>query len=113
MVAGFREIVGELLDPRLVLQSRERVRGAGRGFGGILAPVPVYLVETLGLGVVGLHRLVGDGPGGRDPILVLDLAVVLGAEPVESRSVEFGGTAHEVVHLWLETLTVVPVPGVG
>ena len=113
MVAGLGEIVGQLLDARLVLQRRERVRGARRRIGGILAAVSVHLVQPLGLGVVGLHLLVADRPGGRDPVVMLDLAEVLGPEAVQGRTVQLGGAADEVVHLRLEALAVVAVPGVG
>ena len=44
---------------------------------------------------------------------MLDLAEVLGAQPVQRGPVELGGPADEVVHLRLERLAVGVVPGVG
>ena len=62
VVARLGEVVGELLDPRLVRDGRERVRRTGRRLGRVLAPSAVHLVELLGLRVVGLELLVLDRP---------------------------------------------------
>jgi hypothetical protein len=113
VVAGGLEVVGELLDPRLVGDRRERIRRTGRWLGRVLAARAMYLVELLGLGVVRLDLVVGDRPGGRDAIVVAKLAEILGAQAVERRSVELGRATDEVVHLWLERLAVGVVPGVG
>ena len=51
VVAGRREVVGELLDPRLVRDGRERVRRARRRLGRILAAGAVHLVQLLGASV--------------------------------------------------------------
>ena len=107
------EVVGQLLDPRLVRQRRERIGRTGRRLGRVLAPCPVHLVELLGLGVVGLHVVVADRPGGREAVVVLQLAEVLTAQPVQRRPVQLGGAAHEVVDLGLERLALVVVPRVG
>ena len=71
------EVVGELLDPRLVGDRRERIRRARRRLGGILAAGAVHLVELLRLRVVRLQLLVGDRPRGRDTVVVAELAEVL------------------------------------
>ena len=63
VVAGPLQVVGELLDPRLVGQRRVRVLGAGVPLGRVLAVVAVYLVELLGAGVVRLEVVVRDRPG--------------------------------------------------
>ena len=111
-MAGRGEIVGELLDTRLVGDGRKRVGALEGGSGRVLAPSAVYLVELLRLRVVGLHLLVGDRPGGRETVLVLDLAEVLGAQPVERRPVQLGRAADKVVHLWFEGLVLGVIPGV-
>ncbi len=90
---------------------RVRVRRAGRRLGRILAPRAVHLVHRLGRGVVRLHVLVGDGPGGRDAVMVAQFTEVLGAHPVQRGPVQLGRAAHEVMHLRLEErlgLRVVP-----
>ena len=48
LVPGRREVVGELLDARLVAHRRERVGRARRRLGRILAARAVHLVELLG-----------------------------------------------------------------
>ena len=86
---------------------------AGKGYGalagGSVGSSPrcaVHLVELLGLRVVRLHLLVDDGPRRRDPVVVMQLAEVLRAQPVQRRAVELGGAADEVVDLRLEALAV-------
>ena len=104
VVAGGGEVVGELLDARLVGDRRMGVGGAGGRLGRVLAADPVHLVALLGLGVVGLHVVVADRPGGRDAVVVLQLAEVLAAQPVQRGPVQLGGAADEVVDLRLERL---------
>ena len=111
--SGRGEIVGELLDPRLVRDGRERVRSACRRLGRILASGAVNLVEVLSLRVVRLQLVVGDRPGGRDAVVVAKLAEVLLAEPVERGAVELRRTTDEVVDLRLERRAGRVVPGVG
>ena len=75
---GLGEVVGQLLDPRLVRRPRGTGTGAlAGGSVGILAARTVHLVELLGLGVVRLHLVVGDRPRRRDPVVVPELAEVL------------------------------------
>ena len=113
MMSGGGEVVGELLDPRLVRDRREGIGSARRRLGRVLAARAVHLVELLGLRVVGLHLVVADRPGGRDAVVVAELAEVLLAQAVERRAVELRGAADEVVHLRLERLgRVRVVPGV-
>jgi len=73
----------------------------------------VYLVELLGLRVVRLHIVVADGPRRRDAVVVVELAEVLGSQPVQRRAVELGRPADVVVHLRLERRQVRVVPGVS
>ena len=58
VVAGGREVVGELLDARLVADGGERVGRARRRLGRVLAARAVDLVELLGERVVRLHLVV-------------------------------------------------------
>src|ERR1700730_18375897 len=60
MVAGAFEVVCELLDSRLVGDSREREWPRAPRLGRILARLAVDQVQPLGLGVVGLEVVVGD-----------------------------------------------------
>ena len=106
------ELVGELLDPRLVRHGGMRVRRAGRRLGRILASCAVHLVVLLGLRVVRLELVVRDRPGRRDAVVVAKLAEVLRAQPVEGGAVELRRPADEVVDLRLERLAVRVVPGV-
>ena len=112
LVSGGGEVVGELLDPRLVRHRREGVGRAGGRLGRVLAAGAVHLVELLGLRVVRLHLVVADRPGGRDAVVMPKLAEVLRAQPVERRSVELRGAPDEVVDLRLEGLARSVVPAV-
>ena len=58
VVARRREVVGELLDARLVRDGRERVRRARGRLGRVLAARAVHLVELLGQRVVRLDLVV-------------------------------------------------------
>ena len=89
-----------------------RVGRAGGRLRRVLAARAVDLVELLGSRVVGLQLGVLDRPGGRDAVVVAQLAEVLRAQAIERRAVELGRPAHEVVHLRLECLALVVVPGV-
>ena len=112
-VAGGLEIVGELLDPGLVRDGRERVRRARRPLGRILAADAVHLVRLLGPRVVGLELVVADRPGGRDPVVVAKLAEVLRPQSVQRGAVQLRRAADEVVHLRLERRPLLVVPRVG
>ena len=113
VIAGAGQVVGELLDPRLVRDGRERIRRARMRFGRILAAGAVHLVQLLGPRVVRLEHVVGDRPGGRDAVVMVELAEVLFPQAVERCAVELRRPADEVVHLRLECLAGVVVPGVG
>ena len=111
VVAGALEVVGQLLDARLVGQRRERVLGARVALGRILAMVAVDLVQVLGLRVVRLHVVVRDRPGRRDPAVVADLPEILGPEPVEGGAIELRRATDRVVDPGLERLVRLVVPG--
>ena len=113
VVPGGRQVVGDLLDARLVGDGGPRVLLRPRALGRILAVAAVHLVQPLGLGVEGLEVVVAERPRRRDAVGVLDLAEVLRAQPVERGAVQLGGPADEVVDLRLERGAVGVVPGVG
>ena len=110
--AGRLEVVRELLDPRLVRDGGVRIGRARESLRGVLAVGAMHLVVVLGLRVVRLELVVRDRPRGRDAVVVLQLAEVLGAQAVERCAVELGRPAHEVVDLGLERLAVAVVPHV-
>jgi hypothetical protein len=112
VVACVGQLVGELLDPRLVRHSGMRVRRTGRRLRRVLASRSVNLVDLLGLRVVRLEVVVRDRPGRRDAVVVAKLAEVLCAQPVEGGTVELRGPADVVVDLRLERFAVRVVPGV-
>src|SRR3989441_6238174 len=105
-----RQIVGELLDPRLVAARWMRVGRAGRRVGGIHAAIAVQVVEVLGLGVVGLEVLVGQRPRGREPAVVADFSEVLPAEAEERRPVELRVSTYVVVGVGVERLAALVTP---
>ncbi len=110
VIARPLEVVRQLLDARLVRQRRIRVRPARRRLRWVLSTGAVHLVHLFGLQVVRLHLVVADGPGRRDPVVVLQLAEVLAPQPVERRAVHLRGAANEVVHLRLKRLAALILP---
>ena len=106
LVAGARQIVVELLDARLVRDGRVRIGRAGGRIDGVLAARAVNLIEVLRPHVVGLHVGVGDRPGGREAVVVPQLAEVALAQAVERGAVHLGRAAHEVVDAGLKRLAV-------
>ena len=113
MQALLLQVVGQLLDSRLVLHGRVRVVGAEGALERVLAVPAMDPVEVLGLRVVRLQIPVVDRPGGRDPVVVLELAEVLGTQPEQGSAVELRVAADVVVHLGLERVVVPVVPGLG
>ena len=114
VVSALLQVIGELLNPGLVGDRGVRVGRAGRRLGRILAPRAVHLVHRLGGGVIRLHVRIRDGPGRRQAVVVMNVAEVLLAHPVERGAVQLGGAADEVMHLRLEErLALHVVPAVG
>ena len=107
------QVIVELLDAGFIRHRWEGVGGAPGWVGRIVAPVPVHLVQLLGLGVVGLKVLIVDGPRGGDTVEVAQFAEVALPKSVEGGAVQFRGPPDVVVHLGLEGLAVLVVPGVG
>ena len=77
--AALGQVVGDLLDPRLMRDRRPRVLLRPVALGRVLAVVAVHLVQLLGLRVPRLEVVVGQRPGRGEPVDVLDLAEVLRA----------------------------------
>ena len=71
------------------------------------------VVHLLGLGVVRLELVVADRPGGRDAVLMLPLAEVFLAQPIEGGAVHLGRAADEIVDARLKRLAVLVAPDVG
>src|SRR5271157_648555 len=74
--ARSRKVVRQLLDTRLMTHCRPRIRRTGGRLGRILAALTMHLVENLGLRVIRLEVVVGDGPSRRDAAVVAQLAEV-------------------------------------
>src|SRR6266704_3053369 len=79
------EVVGEVLDARLVADGRVWVWRARGRIGRIDPALAVDVIELLGPRVVGLEVVVGDGPGRRHAPPVLDLPEILATQPEEGR----------------------------
>ena len=89
--------------------------GAGEASGdcGRGAEIAVDVEEFFGAGVEGLHVGVGDGPGGREAALVLDLAEVFSAHAEEGGAVDLGLASDVIGLLGVEGLVVFVAPGFG
>ena len=64
VVPQFRQIVAEFLQAWLVADGRVRVGSPRLRLGRVFTARSVHLVQALRFGVVGLHLIVGDRPGG-------------------------------------------------
>src|SRR5262249_56300099 len=73
----------------------------------------VNVMHLLGFGVVGLELRVTDRPRRRDAVVMLELAEIFFAQPVERRAEQFCGAADEIMHLGLEWSAVAVVPALG
>src|SRR5208283_1945219 len=104
------EVIGQLLDARLMAHRRPRIGGASRRLSGILAAFAMHLVEILGLRVVGLEIAVGDGPCWRDPATMVNFAEVALAQAKQRRPVKLGVAAHVVVGVRMKVVTVLVEP---
>src|SRR3984893_6538992 len=113
MIPAPHQVVGELLDARLVRHRRERIRRARWWLSRVFATRAMHLIHLLGLGIVRLHLVVADGPGRRDAVVVLEFTEILFAQAVERRAVHLGCAAHEVVDAGLKGLAVLVTPRVA
>src|SRR6516164_5014754 len=97
MQAGPLEVVGELLDARLVRDRRVGKRTRSWWLGVVLSGGAVNQVDALRLGVVGLEIFIGERPRRRDAAVVAHLAEVALAKAKEDRSVDLRVAAHVVL----------------
>src|SRR5271157_2897294 len=77
---------------------------------GFTAALAMHLVEVLGLRVVGLEIVVGDGPCRRNPAMMVQLAEVALAQAKQRRAVEFGIAADVVVGVRMKVVSVLVEP---
>ena len=112
VVPGPLQVVGDLLDQRLMRYRRPRIFLRPGTLGRILAMHAAYLVEPFGLGVPGLEFLVSERPGRRHAVHVCDLAEVGRAQAAQGGAVELGGAADVVVHARLERAPGPVAPGI-
>src|SRR5262249_51795031 len=91
------EIVGELLDARLVGDGWVRIRRARKWLSRIGAAVAVDVIETLSAGVVGLEIVVCDGPRRRYAVGVFELSKVFAPHPEQRGAVKLRVAADPVV----------------
>src|SRR4029077_15975938 len=90
-----------------------RIRRTGRGLSRIPPAQPVDIIHLLGARVVRLQVLVGDRPGRRNAVMMVQLTEILASQPIERSAEQFGRAADEVVHLWLKWPAVTVMPGIG
>src|SRR5580765_6582674 len=57
---------------------------AARHLGRVDAVLAAHVIQPLGAGIVRLERLVGDRPGGRDTVGVLDRFEILAPESLQA-----------------------------
>src|SRR5271157_4752464 len=104
------EVVGQLLNARLMTDGGPGIGSVGRRFGRILSAVPMHLIEILGLGVVRLQIVVADRPGGRDTAVVAQFAEIFLAQPEQSSTVKLGVAADVVIGMRMEFLAILVEP---
>ena len=105
------QVIGELLNARLVRDGGMRIRIAGGRLGRIAAARAMHMIKPLGLGVVGRQVLVGERPGRRDPVGVPHDPEIALAQPQQHRAVHLGIAADPIVDAGMERLAVFVVPG--
>src|SRR5439155_21752995 len=96
------EIVGQVLDARLVTDRRPRIWFSSGWFSRIVPAVSVDLVKLLGLTVIRFQVVVGDWPGGRNTAVMPNLAKILLPKAEKSSSVELCVAAHIVVSVRMQ-----------
>src|SRR5438445_8874312 len=82
-----REVVGQLLDARLVADGGPGIGGVRRRFGRIFSAVSVHLIQILGLGVVRLQNVITERPRGRYASVVAYLPATSSAQTALSSTV--------------------------
>src|ERR1700746_2923977 len=79
------EVVGQLLNARLMADGGPWIGGVRRRFGRIFSAVSVHLIQILGLRVVRLQIVIAERPRGRDASAGAQFAEIFFAE-TEQRS---------------------------
>src|SRR5271165_1449677 len=101
-----REIVGQLLNARLMTDGGPGIGSVGRWFGRIFSAVSVHLIQILGLGIVRLQIVITDRPSGRDATVMAQFAEIFLAQPEQSSTVKLGIAADVVVGMRMEFLAI-------
>ena len=99
-----RQVVGELLDARLVAYRRFRVRLCPPWFGRIFTPSAVNLEQFFRCLVPRLELVVFDGPFRRKSIGVLDASEILLPETEENAAVDLRIAADKVMEPGFEAV---------
>src|SRR5271165_2016726 len=105
-----REVVGQLLNARLMTDGGPRIGSVGRWFGRIFSTIAVHLIEVLSLGVIRFQIVVADRPSGRDAAVVAQLAEIFLAQPEQSSTVKLGVAADVVVGMRMKFLAILVEP---
>src|SRR4051812_35649531 len=71
------QVIMQLLNPRLVTHGRMRIRCAGFWIGGILASIPMDLVEGFRLGVKWFELVISDRPRRRNAAMMYQRPKIL------------------------------------
>ena len=104
------EVLGQVLQARLVTHRRVRVWLAGAGVRRVLAALAVHMVHALRARVVRLHLVVRDRPGRRDATVVPQLPEVGFAQAEQRGAVELGVAPHRVVRVRVQVAPVGVLP---
>src|ERR1700683_4182059 len=110
MIPGAGQVVGKLLDARLMRDRRVGIRRACGRLRRVLSAFAVYLVEILGLRVIRLHILITDRPRGRNAVVMREAAEVLLAQAKQRRTVHFRRPADIMIRARLELLPILVAP---
>src|SRR5574339_236806 len=94
-----REVIGELLNARLMTHRRVRVRRAAMRLRWIFPLIAMHVIEPFGFSVIGFHVFVVERPGRRNPAVMMDLAEVLFTQAKERGAVELGVAANVVIRV--------------
>src|SRR5687767_13145956 len=105
------EIVVQVLYALFMADGGILIRGTGPGLGWILTAVAVYLVQMLGLRVIGFEFLIADGPGGGNSAVMSNFTEIFFAQAKESSTVELRVTADEIVGVRMQVLPFTVAPG--
>src|SRR5271166_5305223 len=104
------EVVGQLLNARLMTDGGPGVGGVGRRLGRIFSAVSVHLIEILGLGIVRFQIVIANWPSGRDATVVTQFAEILFAQPEQSSTIELGVATDVVIGMRMEFLAILVEP---